>query len=85
MPSGASLWDVDLRWCDDHATIFGIQLLAAIGTVLVFGLAADLMNTYMLNRRAASRKLARRWSVIGLAGASADRLIPVAPSGFTIS
>ncbi|QIB75855.1 protein translocase subunit SecF [Halogeometricum borinquense] len=31
------------------ATIFGIQLLAAIGTVLVFGLAADLMNTYMLN------------------------------------
>ena len=31
------------------ATAFGIQLLAAIGTVLVFGLAADLMNTYMLN------------------------------------
>ncbi|MFC7202709.1 protein translocase subunit SecF [Haloferax namakaokahaiae] len=31
------------------ATIFGIQLLAAIGTVLVFGLAADLMNTYLLN------------------------------------
>jgi preprotein translocase subunit SecF len=31
------------------ATLFGIQLLAAIGTVLVFGLAADLMNTYMLN------------------------------------
>jgi preprotein translocase subunit SecF len=31
------------------ATVFGIQLLAAIGTVLVFGLAADLMNTYMLN------------------------------------
>jgi preprotein translocase subunit SecF len=31
------------------ATLFGIQLLAAIGTVLAFGLAADLMNTYMLN------------------------------------
>jgi preprotein translocase subunit SecF len=31
------------------ATLFGIQLLAAIGIVLVFGLAADLMNTYMLN------------------------------------
>jgi preprotein translocase subunit SecF len=31
------------------ATAFGIQLLAAIGTVLVFGLAADLLNTYMLN------------------------------------
>ncbi|MFD1632411.1 protein translocase subunit SecF [Haloplanus ruber] len=31
------------------ATVFGIQLLAAIGTVLVFGLATDLMNTYMLN------------------------------------
>jgi preprotein translocase subunit SecF len=31
------------------ASIFGIQLLTAIGTVLVFGLATDLMNTYMLN------------------------------------
>jgi preprotein translocase subunit SecF len=31
------------------ATAFGIQLLAAIGTVLVFGLATDLINTYMLN------------------------------------
>jgi preprotein translocase subunit SecF len=31
------------------ATLFGIQLLAAIGTVLVFGLATDLMNTYLLN------------------------------------
>jgi preprotein translocase subunit SecF len=31
------------------ATLFGIGLLSAIGTVLVFGLAADLMNTYMLN------------------------------------
>mgnify|MGYP002760176960 CR=1 FL=1 len=31
------------------ATAFGIQLLAAIGTVLVFGLIADLMNTYLLN------------------------------------
>ncbi|WP_121820570.1 protein translocase subunit SecF [Halostella salina] len=31
------------------ATIFGIDLLADIGLVLVLGLAADLMNTYMLN------------------------------------
>jgi preprotein translocase subunit SecF len=31
------------------ATLFGIQLLAAIGIVLVMGLATDLMNTYMLN------------------------------------
>jgi preprotein translocase subunit SecF len=31
------------------ATAFGIQLLASIGLILVFGLAADLMNTYMLN------------------------------------
>ncbi|MCG1004087.1 MULTISPECIES: protein translocase subunit SecF [Halobacterium] len=29
--------------------IFGIQLLTAIGLVLVFGLTTDLMNTYMLN------------------------------------
>jgi preprotein translocase subunit SecF len=31
------------------ATVFGISLLAAIGIVLVFGLTADLMNTYLLN------------------------------------
>jgi preprotein translocase subunit SecF len=31
------------------ATLFGIPLLPAIGLVLVFGLTADLMNTYMLN------------------------------------
>ncbi|MFB6094917.1 MAG: protein translocase subunit SecF [Halodesulfurarchaeum sp.] len=31
------------------ATLFGIQLLSTIGTVLVFGLATDLVNTYMLN------------------------------------
>jgi preprotein translocase subunit SecF len=31
------------------ATLFGISLLAAIGIVLVFGLTADLMNTYLLN------------------------------------
>lgn len=31
------------------ATMFGIQLLQAIGTILVFGLVTDLMNTYMLN------------------------------------
>jgi preprotein translocase subunit SecF len=29
--------------------VFGIQLLSAIGLVLVFGLTTDLMNTYMLN------------------------------------
>ena len=31
------------------AYLFGIPLLPAIGIVLVFGLTADLMNTYMLN------------------------------------
>ncbi|USZ67420.1 protein translocase subunit SecF [Halorussus salilacus] len=31
------------------AYVFGIDLLASIGIVLVMGLAADLMNTYMLN------------------------------------
>ncbi|WP_117594402.1 protein translocase subunit SecF [Haloprofundus halophilus] len=31
------------------ATLFGIQLLSAIGIILVFGLTADLMNTYLLN------------------------------------
>jgi len=31
------------------ATIFGIDLMASIGIVLVLGLTADLMNTYMLN------------------------------------
>lgn len=31
------------------ATVLGIDLLAAIGTILVFGLLADLMNTYLLN------------------------------------
>ncbi|WP_276273014.1 protein translocase subunit SecF [Haloarcula litorea] len=31
------------------ATIFGIELMASIGIVLVLGLTADLMNTYMLN------------------------------------
>jgi len=31
------------------ATIFNIELMASIGTVLVIGLAADLMNTYLLN------------------------------------
>lgn len=30
-------------------TFFGIDLLAAIGLILFIGLAADLMNTYMLN------------------------------------
>ncbi|MFC4450987.1 protein translocase subunit SecF [Halorussus aquaticus] len=29
--------------------LFGIELLASIGVVLVLGLATDLMNTYMLN------------------------------------
>ncbi len=31
------------------ATVFGIELLAAVGTVLAFGLATDLMNTYLFN------------------------------------
>ncbi|WP_435124219.1 protein translocase subunit SecF [Halobaculum sp. D14] len=31
------------------ATLLGIGLLSSIGIILVFGLAADLMNTYMLN------------------------------------
>jgi len=31
------------------AYLFGIQLLTSIGIILVFGLAADLMNTYLLN------------------------------------
>ncbi|OAQ53477.1 hypothetical protein HTG_08340 [Natrinema mahii] len=31
------------------AYIFGIDLLASIGTILFVGLAADLLNTYMLN------------------------------------
>ncbi|ELY99275.1 protein translocase subunit SecF [Natrialba asiatica] len=31
------------------ASLFGIELLASIGTILFVGLAADLMNTYLLN------------------------------------
>jgi len=31
------------------AYIFGIQIMTAIGLILVVGLAADLMNTYLLN------------------------------------
>ncbi len=31
------------------ATIMGVELLASIGIILFIGLAADLMNTYMLN------------------------------------
>ncbi len=31
------------------AYIFGIQIMTAIGIILVVGLAADLMNTYLLN------------------------------------
>lgn len=31
------------------ASIFGIGLLSSIGLILVFGLAADIMNTYLLN------------------------------------
>jgi preprotein translocase subunit SecF len=31
------------------AAVFGIDLLTAIGTVLAFGLATDLMNTYLFN------------------------------------
>ncbi|NGM69847.1 protein translocase subunit SecF [Natronolimnobius sp. AArcel1] len=31
------------------ATLFGVELLASVGIILFVGLAADLMNTYMLN------------------------------------
>jgi preprotein translocase subunit SecF len=31
------------------ATFFGVDLLAAVGTVLALGLATDLMNTYLFN------------------------------------
>ncbi|MEY7850599.1 protein translocase subunit SecF [Natrarchaeobius sp. A-rgal3] len=31
------------------ASLFGVELLASIGIILFVGLAADLMNTYMLN------------------------------------
>ncbi|AKH96695.1 protein translocase subunit SecF [Halanaeroarchaeum sulfurireducens] len=31
------------------AYLFGIQLMSSIGLILVFGLATDLMNTYMMN------------------------------------
>lgn len=31
------------------ATILGVGLLAAIGTILVFGLVTDLLNTYLMN------------------------------------
>jgi preprotein translocase subunit SecF len=31
------------------AAVLGIDLLTAIGTVLAFGLATDLMNTYLFN------------------------------------
>ena len=31
------------------AYLFGIQIMTAIGIVLVIGLLADLMNTYLLN------------------------------------
>ncbi|GAB3017390.1 protein translocase subunit SecF [Natronobiforma cellulositropha] len=31
------------------ATLFGVELLASIGLILFVGLAADLMNTYLLN------------------------------------
>ncbi len=41
------------------ATIFGIEILAAIGLILFIGLAADLMNTYLLNLSML------RWYVMG--------------------
>jgi preprotein translocase subunit SecF len=43
------------------ATIFGIGLLSSIGLILVFGLATDLMNTYMLNM-----SLLRWWKYEGV-------------------
>ena len=44
------------------ATLFGIQLLSSIGVILVFGLTADLMNTYLLNL-----SLLRWWKFEGVA------------------
>ena len=44
------------------AYLFGIDLLTSIGIVLVFGLATDLMNTYMLNL-----SLLRWWKFEGVA------------------
>ncbi|MEF8801652.1 MAG: protein translocase subunit SecF [Halolamina sp.] len=43
------------------ATAFGIGLLSSIGLILVFGLATDLMNTYMLNM-----SLLRWWKYEGV-------------------
>ena len=44
------------------ATLFGIGLLSSIGLILVFGLATDLMNTYLLNV-----SLLRWWKYEGVA------------------
>ncbi|WP_132059669.1 protein translocase subunit SecF [Halorussus amylolyticus] len=44
------------------ASVFGIDLMASIGIVLVLGLATDLMNTYMLNV-----SLLRWWKFEGVA------------------
>lgn len=43
------------------ATAFGIGLLSSIGLILVFGLATDLLNTYMLNM-----SLLRWWKFEGV-------------------
>jgi preprotein translocase subunit SecF len=43
------------------AALFGIDLLTSIGLILVFGLATDLMNTYMLNM-----SLLRWWKFEGV-------------------
>lgn len=43
------------------ASLFGIGLLSSIGLILVFGLATDLMNTYMLNM-----SLLRWWKFEGV-------------------
>ncbi|MFB6221660.1 MAG: protein translocase subunit SecF [Halolamina sp.] len=43
------------------ASLFGIGLLSSIGLILVFGLATDLMNTYMLNM-----SLLRWWKYEGV-------------------
>ena len=43
------------------AAAFGIELLSSIGLILVFGLATDLMNTYMLNM-----SLLRWWKFEGV-------------------
>ena len=47
--TGATMTTTSLAVMAIVAYFFGIQLLTSIGLILVFGLATDLVNTYMLN------------------------------------